>query len=265
MIFYVWYPSGGFGHYINAVITQYGHGFTRPNKTPVFSDNGDSHDMELVATKYFHDPEFYEFEFDPALNYCVLIDNGITNEGTKFKKFFQDNNIIKVCYSDFTWPVVANTMIVKAAKSTLQSELAVDTDQWYSAEPWVQREKYFLFLRDHPLRKAWKPESKYDTIMVDDLLNYNKFYNSLPLNLNNFESLHQNWWEANKQYFLPILTAQKILKGQFEPVDDIWTQAVVYYQIWCQYGIEVPHNDYSNWFKNYNDIVIMLDKHGIQI
>ena len=32
-----------------------------------------------------------------------------------------------------------------------------------------------------------------------------------------------------------------------------------------EFGIEVPHNDYADWFTNTNDIVIMLDKHGVKI
>ena len=30
MIYCVWYPSGGFGHFINAVISLYGVDFKRP-------------------------------------------------------------------------------------------------------------------------------------------------------------------------------------------------------------------------------------------
>jgi hypothetical protein len=247
------------------VLSVYGQGFVRPKNKPTFSNNGNSHSVDLVAPKYFHDPASYQYDFDPKLNYSVLIDNGITNEGIKFKKFFHEANVIKICYSDFTWPVVANTMIVKAMNQDIESELPVDSTLWSFNESWAKREKYFLFLRDHSLRNAWKPSTLAQTLMIDDLLDYHTLSQNININLDNFETFHCAWWDANKQYFLPILTARKILQGKFEPVNDIWTQAVVYYQIWCKYGVEVPHNDYSNWFESYEHIVTMLNDHGVKI
>jgi hypothetical protein len=261
----IWYPSGGFGHYINAILSLYGHGFARPKKVPVFSKEGNSHSLDLVAPAYYKEPEKYNFEFDPALNYSVIVDNGINNESLRFRQFFPSARVIKMCYSDFSWPVVAHTMFVKAMNQHLKDELTVDLAAWQEVSTWAQREKYFLFLRDHSLRHAWKPDNKLTTIMIEDLLDYNVLRNRIGVNLDNFEDFWTQWYNANESYFRPVLLAQKILQGQFEPVNDIWTQAVVYYQIWCKYGIEVPHNDYSNWFESYEDIVKMLEEHGVDI
>lgn len=264
-IYCVWYPSGGFGHYINAILSLYGNGFARPKKIPTFSREGNSHSLDLIAPAYYKEPEKYNFEFDPELNYSVLIDNGINNEGQRFQNFFPNSTVIKMCYSDFSWPVIAKTMIVKAMNQNFDSELKVDSDAWQEVSPWAQREKYFLFLRDHGLRHAWKPDKKLTTIMVEDLLDYNVLRDCIGVDLADFEDFWTQWYNANKLYFSPVLTAQRILQGQFEPVTDIWAQAVVYYQIWCKYGIEVPHNDYSNWFESYEDIVKMLQEHGVEI
>jgi hypothetical protein len=38
-------------------------------------------------------------------------------------------------------------------------------------------------------------------------------------------------------------------------ITDIWTQAVVYYYIWLEFGIEVPHNDFANFFTNTDQII----------
>lgn len=265
MIYCIWYPSGGFGHYINAVLSKYGQGFARPKNKPIFSINGNSHMLDLVVPKYLHDPPLYRYDFDPDLNYSVLIDNGINNEGTKFKKFFPGAKIIKICYNDFTWPVIANTMIAKAMNQNIDSELPIDLNSWPLREPWAQREKYFLFLRDHSLRNAWKPSATVQTLMIDDLMDYRTLRQSIGIDLEDFETFYHSWWCSNEQYFQPVIVAEKILQGRFEPVGDIWTQAVVYYQIWCKYGIEVPHNDYSNWFESYEHIVTMLDDHGVKI
>lgn len=265
MIYCVWYPSGGFGHYINAILSLYGHNFVRPKGKPLFSDTGNSHALDLVAPMYFHDQSTYSFDFDPKLNYSVIVDNGINNESTRFQQFFPDAKIFKMCYSDLTWPVVANTMFVKALNSSLESELVPNTDSWDSNDAWVQREKYFLFLRDHSLRHAWKPDNSSTAIFLEDLLDYNTLRNKLNLDLENFEFYWKEWWQANQKYYLPVINAQKILQGQFMPVTDIWTQAVVYYQIWCRYGFEVPHNTYSNWFEDQDHYVKLLKDHGVDI
>ena len=262
-LYCVWYPSGGFGHYINAVLSLHGHGFARPQQQLTFSKNGNSHALDVVAPAYFKDPNDYQFDFDPELNYSVLVDNGITNEGTRFRQYFPDATVIKMCYSDFSWPVVAHTMIIKAMRSSIESELCIDSSGWDSVAPWVQREKYFLFLRDHSFRHMWKPDSISTPIMIEDLLDYQTLIKKINVEVDDFEASWHQWKKSNEQYFLPTMIAQRILNGQFELVSDVWTQAVVYYQIWCRYGVEVPHNDYSNWFTSYDDIVIMLDKHGV--
>lgn len=264
-IYCVWYPSGGFGHFINAILSVYGEGFTRPKKIPTFSKDGNSHALDLVAPAYFKDPETYSFEFRPTSNYSVIIDNGINNESTRFLNFFADAKVIKLCYSDLSWPVVAKTMFTKAMQQSVESELTVDPDAWNHIAPWSQREKYFLFLRDHALRHAWKPDAVSTAIMIEDLLDYDVLRNNIDPELADFELFWEQWHIANKKYFQPVITAQKILQGDFEPVDDVWTQAVVYYQIWCKYGVEVPHNDYANWFTNAQDIVTMLKNLGVEV
>lgn len=263
MIYCIWYPSGGFGHYVDAVISTYGNNFVRPRNSITFSNIGDSHLIKASVPKYYKDQDAYDYNFDPLKNYSVLIDNGITNEGTKFLNFFPDAKIIKICYSDFSWPVVANTLFTKALESNISNELQLDQNAWPNCSNWALREKYFLFLRDNHLRHAWRSDSISTPLMIEDLLDYDTMRKAIGIKLANFEEVWQQWWDVNRVYFQPVLTAQNILQGNFEPVSDIWTQAVVYYQIWCKYGIEVPHNDYSNWFNSYNDIVTILNNHGV--
>ena len=48
-------------------------------------------------------------------------------------------------------------------------------------------------------------------------------------------------------------------------ITDIWSQAVIYYYIWLKYNVEVPHNDYANWFTNTKEIVTMLRDNGVEV
>lgn len=255
MIYCVWYPSGGFGHYINSVINLYGQGFKRPKKNLTFSSDGNSHGLDYVAPSYCQDQQFYLYEFDHSFNYSVIVDNGINNQSTKFLDFFPGAKVIKMCYDDFSWPVVAYTMIYKAMVSNFDTELSVDKDKWVDGESWVRREKYFLFLRDHPMKSAWRPSDFSTNIMLQDLLDYNQlcdYLNRAGIELSDFTHTHTDWAKANQKYFEPVQIAENFIHQDFDqPINDLWTQAVVYYQIWQHYGIEVPHNDFADFFDSH--------------
>lgn len=252
MIYCVWYPSGGFGHFVNSILNLYGKNFCRPKNSLSFSSDGNSHSLDYVAPSYIKNQKNYSFNFDPSSNYSIIVDNGIDNQEENFRKFFPDAVIIKMCYSDYSWPVIAHTMITKAMKSNFDQELKIDAT-WNCRNSWAQREKYFLFLRDHKFRHMWKPSDFSFNIYVEDLFDYHTMvdkFSCAKIELENFQSLHQQWYCRNQQYINPVITANAFVNGiDFDtPILDIWTQAVVYYQIWCKYQIEVPYNEFSNFF-----------------
>lgn len=259
MIYCVWYPSGGFGHFINSILNMYGKNFARPNDQSIqFSKDGNAHAVELVAPKYLNDPDTYNFKFDPAQNYSVLVDNGINNEGERFKTVFQNAAVIKLCYSDKSWPIVARTMIDKAARSSLVEQLPVDPNKWSHYELWAQREKYFLYLRDHNLRSAWKPGPDNHNLMIDQLLDYDQLREGLAncgVELDNFHRVWTQWRHANCIYIDPVVNALDVvhkvknnIDQNLDHIDNLWAQAVLYYFLWTEFGQEVPHNDYADFF-----------------
>lgn len=270
MIYCIWYPSGGFGHYINAVLSLYGNNFKRPDNSLEFSNIGTSHSLNLIAPKYYMDQD-YDFDFLPGINYSVLIDNGINNEGEKFIGVFPTANVIKVCYTDYSWPVIAETMIIKAMNRPLTHEL--DYSSWNSTEDWAKREKYFLFLRDHMLRYKWRNNLKCTNIDIEQLLDYDQFKSALEksgVNLADFRLLWEDWSNSNFRYFNSILTAKHIINqiknkqtSDLTSIVDIWTQAVVYYYIWLEFNVEIPHNDYSKFFSNTDEINKYLESTGV--
>jgi hypothetical protein len=81
------------------------------------------------------------------------------------------------------------------------------------------------------------------------------------VNVENFELQWQAWYQSNAEYIEPVILCQQIMHdlvwGQTEDLSgmtDIWTQAVLYYYIWLEYGIEVPHNDFADFFSNTDQI-----------
>lgn len=275
MIYCVWYPSGGFGHFINAILTLHGTNFVRPkNKKLMFGTNGNSHNLDLVAPKYFHDPNEYNFKFDENKIYSVLVDNGINNESMLFQNVFLNASIIKICYSDQTWPIVFRTMVEKAMAVEFDSEITLGTN-WEVTDNWAIREKYFLLLRDHPIRHQWKPNTACLNLFVDDLLDYRSLFDKLrsfEISIDNFKDDWIQWWQANLKFIDPATTGIKVIQSvknkqlmDLSSITDLWTQAIVYYYIWLEFSFEVPHNDYSEWFTNTDQIVKMLSKHGVNI
>ena len=95
---------------------------------------------------------------------------------------------------------------------------------------------------------------------------------SCGLELDPFDNIWKQWQAANQKYIAPIQDAKTVINCVKNNVSfdlmhvvDIWNQAVIYYYIWLEFGIEVPHNDYSNWFTNTQEIVTMLNKHGVLV
>jgi hypothetical protein len=272
MIYCVWYPSGGFGHFINAVLTLHGNNFVRPVRSLEFSNNGNSHKLDLVVPKYFHECWTGGIEFRDDKNYCVLIDNGINSNSDQFKIMFPDSTVVKICYSDRSWPMVARTMIDKAMKSNIEEQLPVD--EWATDESWARREKYFLFLRDHDLRRAWRSDDTNAIYLEELYADYEEFFNTVNsiAKIEQCEGLWQEWRIANTRYIDPVRLAENIINYvavqwpmDLSNVQDTWTQSIVYYYIWLRFNFEVPHNTYSNWFTNTTDIVKMLVDHGVII
>jgi hypothetical protein len=265
MIYCIWYPSGGFGHFLNAVLSLYGKNFSRPKISEVtFSNTGDSHIVDLVAPKYLHNPTNYNFEFDRQLNYSLLIDNGINDEGDHFKTVFPTSQVIKISYNDETWPIIAKTMIDKALKSSVDQQLALSLTHWHTGEPWAKRECYYLFLRDHALRYAWRPDSSVTNWLITDILDYRKLVHQIKqvgIVISDFEPLWNQWYESNKSYINPVTDAKMVVQSiknnvniSLDHIVNIWDQAVVYYFLWLEFGQEVPHNDYADFFKNTDQI-----------
>lgn len=258
MIYCIWYPSGGFGHFVNAILSLHGKNFVRPQNSLIFSPNGNSHNLDLVVPKYYLNHWPFEFDFDHNKNYSMLVDNGITDENKDWQSKFPNATVIKICYSDHSWPVVARSMIEKAMLSDINTQLP----SWSTAD-WAVREKYFLFLRDHNFRSAWRPRDNL-FVYVDTMFEYSSFYGALKscgVELDNFESTWNHWRLANDLYIKPVQTAQNVISAvkhninqDLSDITDLWTQAVVYYFIWLEFAVEVPHNDYAVFFSNTEQI-----------
>lgn len=274
MIYSIWYPSGGFGHFVNACLLLKGVGFERPTSEFRFGEDGNSHSLSSTLPKYLHNPKEYPIIQDSTeIKKTVLIDNGIHDESKIFQKHFLDATVIKICYDDWSWSIVAKTMIEKAMGCKLDQEISVNLDLWGSNEEWEQREKYYLYLRDHNFRNCWREDKNCKNIKINDLLSFENFMNkfkSIRIEFqNDVSDLWKDWVRANLDYINPFCAASNIVDNlhKNEPINktDLWTEAVVNYFIWLRYNFEVPAWDYRNWFSSTKDIRTMLESNGVKI
>ena len=260
MIYCVWYPPGGFGHYVNSIITMYGYGFKKPNDTSILIDSkGSSHGTERSAPIYLHDPESYEFEFDSNFHYSVLIDNG-NNTSERFRQFFPGATIIKITYDDWYWPIVARTVVEKASHE--------DFDQFIKGFDWSRcgsirfQENCVHYIKDHSLRKTFSSDGLEQTLALADVVNYQRLKTRLEqfgIELQDFESKHNEFLEKNAVYIDPVLNSLKLLDDvEHQRWSDLsyfdhnpWAQSIVYFYLWKKYNL----TDYSTWFKSCDQLI----------
>jgi len=275
MIYAIWYPSGGFGHFINALLLLKGKNFERPKTEFKFSDNGDSHSLFSSFPKYLHNPKEYPIITDNTeIKKTVLIDTGINNESKNFFQCFPNATVIKICYDDWTWSIVAKTMIEKAMHQPLDNIITVDKILWQSDDHWCQREKYYLYLKDHKFRSSWREDNDSKNIFINELLNFESFTNKflefdIELEVSALD-LWKSWIIANSNYLNPFFVASDIVNNltktqSLSHINDLWTQAIVNYFIWLKYKFEVPAWDYKDWFSSTEDISTMLTNNGVTV
>lgn len=283
------YPSGGFGHTIHVVLSMFGKNFVGAPVNYEFGISGDSHGFPNFLPKLFDTSNYNVESFNESLsniqdnkNVTVLIDSGISDDSIDFKKLILSDYSIRICYDDWSWPLLAKLFYtrcmssVNSTKHSISDFISPDNIHWAAnkSQPWAVREKYFLYLRDHHFRQQWRPVDGCVTLPVEKILNYKSLYHVLNqwFEVNEFEDFHKQWHRVNKEHFdfyfdcLHIIDCVESKKSlDLTAIDDLFSQSVVYYYIWLKYNVEVPHNDYSNWFTNSDEIVTMLTKHGVEI
>jgi hypothetical protein len=279
------YPSGGFGHFIHVILSKYGCGFSGQQIKYNFGVGGDSHAYPVLLPKYFTT----NYDINAYTQYLnnidsefvtVLIDSGIENDSNEFRKFIKSYWSIRICYDDWSWPLLAKMFYtrcmsaVNAQPQHLSQWISPSENQWPDIDAdWAKREKFFLYLRDHTFRNNWRADSDSDlNLPITHLLDYNLLHNSLNslIEVDDFDEFYRQWYDANQEHFDFYLKANEIISQldnnmDISDVSDLYTQAVVYYYIWLKFKFEIPHNDYAKWFTNTKEIVTMLKDHGVNI
>jgi hypothetical protein len=279
------YPSGGFGHFIHVILSTYCNQFGGLLNEYRFGPGGDSHSYPTLLPKYFNN-SFDITQYKNRLSeittefVTVLIDSGIDNDSYEFLSLISPDLKIRICYDDWSWPLLAKMFFtrcmssVTGQKETVETWITPSLDHWDNPDSsWAKREKFFLYLRDHPFRSMWRSSNRNNlNLPVENVLIYQDLHQSLNhlVKVNNFEDFYRKWFATNQVHFEFYNQSINIINHLRDNIDithitDLFTQSVVYYYIWLKYNFEIPHNDYSDWFTNTKDIVTVLEDHGVKV
>jgi hypothetical protein len=281
------YPSGSFGHLIHTILSSYSPQFYGKELNFKFGHGGNNHNYPTFLPKYFNKTTFDADNYTNCLKkyqgttefVTMLVDSGITNDSEEFLNYVKPALRLKIHYDDWSWPIAGKLFYTRCMASVhnnpteLNEFINPDILKWSNVnEAWAIREKYFLFLRDHAFRKSWRLKKSELSIPMLDVLEYQKLFKRLSMyfTINKFDDFYYKWKDQNYHHYafydntIDIWNAIKNKTSySLNNVTDLYTQAVIYYFIWLEFNVEVPHNDFSDWFTNTDEIVIMLNKLGV--
>jgi hypothetical protein len=265
MIYLIWYPSGGFGHFVNAsLMSLLG---IMPEKSGFISSSGDSHAIKSTLGFFTNQSAMSDSYSSPQ---TLLVDNGITDENINFHDVLSRKDVvpIKITYDDRFWPVIAKTSIVKAQRTRLDEELG-DISQWGGdSGDWVIREKYLLYLKHHYFRTMWKPDDRFKNFNAHSLVNYDSFINeiqSLTGISGDLRELHAEMMQKNENFFAAAAIGQRVVESikdgrhfDLSAINDLWDQAVINFYVETCFDVILPAYDTRAWFHNTEDITPYL-------
>lgn len=275
------YPSGGFGHYMNALLTTCSHEFHVPSADVEFSSSGDSHAFELNAAKWTRDLETYVFE--PAewaqgshKRHIVLVDLGIDNDShSTVRTRFPNNQLIRMCIDRDARSIVNQTCRFKAERQE-EFDFLADND-------WERREevsKMYHYCDSNPDYYL----NNFQPVVNDDLvLNLPiswLFFNFEPL-LKRIESfldiyihrekanaLHQQFMQGNSRYAQAVVWSRTVMNSlnsggntSLDSCSNLHDQGFINYVLEQHYELkEIPPWDYRDWFKNTEQIAQAIER-----
>lgn len=276
----VHYPSGGFGHFLNGLLTTCTDGiFFRPSNNVTFSSSGDSHALELSVAKWMGYAEDFEFVVsdwatESDLCHILLVDSFIENDDpTILRQRFPGNQVIRLCIDYRAVPIVHQTCEFKAMGKTPEDDYSALPD-WEHREMITLRYHYADQHDDFYLRK-FSPINDEKTLNLpiswiaynfDQLIEHLQKFLNVTFDGNRVAELYQTFLKANEKYFTGPVWAERILHSlrsgtniDLSECTSLFDQGYVNYRIEREFNLsEIPPYTYKDWFTDTNSIRRML-------
>jgi len=259
-MYYLHYPSGGFGHYMLQMISICYDNVFCPQEQSVFSTEGNSHSYPLHYTTCY---KKFSHTVDPKFNFgnkesICLIDSGINDDVHRHM------------------PNTIRMVIDRQARSILYQTCRTKAEgiyDFFSGENYEIREKYSLLYhhadsdRTFYLRN-FQPHPDCINIPISSLIfDMNDVLNTLVRHFGKYDNekvrdLHPKFLKANQDYTLAARTARQMITClqtgtdmSLEHVTSLHDQGYLNYTLERVYNInEIPPYDYKDWFKNTQEI-----------
>ena len=267
-MFFLHYPSGGFGHYMLSLISIGFDDSFCPSMNNVFDKKGTSHLYPEHFKTWMHFSSNFKlienFNFENKIPVC-LVDSGINIDSPDLIfKNFKGAKVIRMCIDKHARSIVSQTCQEKAQQIPYK---------FYSNLEWEKREKFSLWYHymdqntDY-YTNNFKPDSRCININISDLfLNFENIISNLEnlfgkRKLNLIKKLHNKFLLKNKKYFLAEKTWLDIEHALDNNIDfelkenySLHDQGYINYCLEKKFKLkEIPPYDYREWFKNTQEI-----------
>jgi hypothetical protein len=265
-MYYIHYPSGGFGHFILQMSSICFDDVFCPQETSTFSGTGNSHSYPLHCKTWFLNNPFIKenyYDFKDKKSIC-LIDSGIDDYKDRGMK-----NTIRMCIDKDARSIVYQTCREKAERLDFNFDL----------EEYQIREQFSLAY--HHIDKnpnfylnVWDKTSTTTNINISDL-----FFNPIRVitqlephfgkcNRGKFWNLWNEFITANYKYYQAQHLVNRVKYAleadfdfEFTKNYSLHDQGYLVYWLEKQYNIqEIPPYDYKHWFKNTQEVRQMINE-----
>ena len=267
MLVCVDYPSGGFGHFIAALLSRsFDSVFDRGGEF-LLDSKGTSHQYPLHYSKWRHrDPSF---ELQPKFDFgdkhsVLLVDSGFDNSSDVIFSKIEAPFIIRLCIDDRAKSIVHQTCKIKAENSLFN----LNGNDWEERELFTLTYHHIDNNHDYYLN-TFSPGSDFFEINISDLFfNFESVKHRLAEVFgqpnNNIDLMHQQMVQSN----IDFIKAEKLVNSfeQSKPIN--WNEYSIHEQGFFNYWIEKTHNieipvfDYKDWFSSYEDVHELLTKYN---
>jgi hypothetical protein len=265
------YPSGGFGHFIFHVLTEFAEEtYKPPGNKLAFSSTGNSHGTNTYSGIYRDRQENLTIPHTDK-TVLVLCDNGINNDGyAEINAKFADARIVRVTIDAAVRPIIYQTCVVKAMQATVDSQFTMAN--WSDAdEDYAKRENYTLFYHNWPF--GWQADSSLnilnfslESLVRDPFTALIVLIQQLGMTVCHRQQLHDlcvEWQQANAVYFAVYHYWNKIEQAldsnqdlAVDHIIDLHEQGYINYCLEQKFNCTIPVYDYRDWFKTTKEMQV---------
>lgn len=278
------YPPGGYGYFLNYVMTHYFNETIKIDKTKnLFDSVGTTHN-QLKYTNPVWISNIKNYQLTISVPYSCDEKILLLLEGNNGNDKIENHNIYnrlsqkfpnaQIVKSFIDPPAIPVFHLTSLKKTKYQFDHKKFKNVWEDpSADYAIREHWTLWYHSNPFNfdATYKdnfiniPLSNLITSPVKTLLELAKKLNLSITNINELQLFCRNWQKSQLDYFKILSTERRIKKCienninlDISNITDLHTQGYINYCIERDFNVIIPVYDYRNWFKSTNEIKEMV-------